>query len=351
MALKLVEPGKRRNKFWLAYGKVDGKVVSQSTGESNRAKANAWLKEFERQRRAMTAVIPKDQRTFGQAARAYLRFRGIDLDHAEGPAQRAEIRRIRRLLDVLDTRLIVELSSADLHQAAQQIYPAGQPSTLNREALRPAAAILHYASDNGWCPHLRIKLFAEKPPKTRALAAELDDALLAGIPAGKRSTSRRGSDPVLRRLVVLWFLRQGTRVSDTLRITWDDIKLDRETFSLFVSKTKTWHDFALDPEIVEALQAIPLADRTGPVFPWKQKTGVYKWLRPLTRELKIAFTPHMGRHSVGKRMNDAGLGLRTIMETLGHADHKSSLRYQAGDIEVVRAGLRTLAAKRKAARA
>jgi len=31
-----------------------------------------------------------------------------------------------------------------------------------------------------------------------------------------------------------------------------------------------------------------------------------------------------------------GASLRTIMERLGHTDVKSSLRYQAGDIEVVR---------------
>lgn len=35
-------------------------------------------------------------------------------------------------------------------------------------------------------------------------------------------------------------------------------------------------------------------------------------------------------------LNAQGASLRTIMERLGHADVKSSLRYQAGDIEVVR---------------
>ena len=35
-------------------------------------------------------------------------------------------------------------------------------------------------------------------------------------------------------------------------------------------------------------------------------------------------------------INAQGASLRTIMDRLGHADVKSSLRYQAGDIEVVR---------------
>ena len=36
-------------------------------------------------------------------------------------------------------------------------------------------------------------------------------------------------------------------------------------------------------------------------------------------------------------MNEDREGLRTIMATLGHANVKSSMRYQAGDITVVRA--------------
>ncbi len=37
-----------------------------------------------------------------------------------------------------------------------------------------------------------------------------------------------------------------------------------------------------------------------------------------------------------------GASLRTIMDRLGHTDVKSSLRYQAGDIEVVREAGRKL---------
>lgn len=75
--------------------------------------------------------------------------------------------------------------------------------------------------------------------------------------------------------------------------------------------------------------------REGWVFPWRTKSGVYAWLRPLRQALGVTFTPHMARHSVGKRHNDAGAGLRTIMARLGHQDVKSSIRYQAEDIEVV----------------
>jgi integrase len=44
----------------------------------------------------------------------------------------------------------------------------------------------------------------------------------------------------------------------------------------------------------------------------------------------------MARHTVGTMLNAQGASLRTIMDRLGHTDVKSSLRYQGGDIEVVR---------------
>ena len=45
----------------------------------------------------------------------------------------------------------------------------------------------------------------------------------------------------------------------------------------------------------------------------------------------------MARHSLGTWYAAAGASLRATMERLGHEDAKSSLRYQAGDISVIRA--------------
>jgi integrase len=57
----------------------------------------------------------------------------------------------------------------------------------------------------------------------------------------------------------------------------------------------------------------------------------------LAQQAGVYFTPHMGRHSVGTWLNEAGAGLKTIMQKLGHSDPKLSLRYQDADVEVVRA--------------
>jgi integrase len=94
---------------------------------------------------------------------------------------------------------------------------------------------------------------------------------------------------------------------------------------------------ALHEEVIELLAAVPAAERHGRVFPWATRHGVYKWLRPFVRQLGVAFTPHMARHSVGKWLNEGQASLRTIMDTLDHLDAKSSVRYQSTDVEVIRA--------------
>src|SRR5579883_3541382 len=54
----------------------------------------------------------------------------------------------------------------------------------------------------------------------------------------------------------------------------------------------------------------------GPLFPWRTRSGVYKWLRPYTKALGLRFTPHMARHSVGRWLNQDRAGLKTIMDAL-----------------------------------
>jgi integrase len=64
----------------------------------------------------------------------------------------------------------------------------------------------------------------------------------------------------------------------------------------------------------------------------------------LCRELKVTFTPHMARHSLGKAFNRCGAGLQTIMGALDHSDSASSQRYPDADLEIVREALAKVSA-------
>jgi integrase len=345
MSLKLIPPGQRKgNKFYLVRGHIKGKRYEYSTDTTDRAAAEKFKREFEKglQRLASderanapmpTPRAPKSKAaaTFSDAARDYINFK----DPSKNDRYRIARIGAAGILDgvIFGTMPIADIRHHHLVAVANALHGEDAAATKNRHVIRPAAAILHYAAKQELIPWRRFAPFEEPRPVTRAVSREFACDLINAAPPG------------VRRLMLLWLLRQGTRISDTLRVQWSDpdnaagagIDLGRQIVRMHIGKTDQWTEFPLDPEVFEHLAAIPASDRQGRLFPWRYRQGVYKWLRPLAASLGHEFTPHMARHSVGSWANEDGEGLRTIMAILGHADVKSSIRYQAGDVSIVRA--------------
>jgi integrase len=142
-------------------------------------------------------------------------------------------------------------------------------------------------------------------------------------------------------LLLLWLFRQGTRITDALGIKVADLDIPNRTVIRRIGKTD-------ENDVVEALsddvwQELVNNPPVGTwLFPWRTKSGVYRWLRPYMKQIGVKFTPHMARHSLGKWLNESGVSLRTIMDTLHHHDPKSSVRYQSTDAEAIRAAGRRI---------
>jgi integrase len=315
MPLKLIPPGGRKNNpYYIVRGTVDGRDIEVSAKTRDKAAAKRFAAELERELLTRRIPRPGEAITFSAAADLYIAYRD---------PSKADRRRIERLKRVIGKNVVGDIRQADLVSAAELLQANKSPATRNREVIRMAAAVLHYAHENGYCDWLRVKLFKEPAPRTRAVTMDIAAELIDAVPAGPKQ------------LLLLWLFRHGTRINQTLSVTWHDIDLPQQTFRLYDKKGKCWRVFPLHPEVFEQLAVMP--ERFGRLWPWETNSGVYKWLRPLTRKLGIAFTPHVARHSLGTWLNESGAGLRTIMATLGHQDVKSSIRYQAADIDVVRA--------------
>jgi integrase len=207
--------------------------------------------------------------------------------------------------------------------------------------LRPAAAALHYAAANRWCDHWRVKLFREPAPGVRAVGHAAEAALFAAARPGEET------------LLLLWLFRTGMRIEDTLlRVVWPaketggertGIDLEAGIVRFRAGKTDQYRELALADDLIAALKEVPVDQRQGRLFRWKYQSNLTRQvLARLRRETGVHFTPHMARHTLGARLNEAGAGLRTIMAALGHADVKSSIRYQSADIELVRATINRL---------
>jgi integrase len=291
-----------------------GTQYEVSTRTADKKLAQRRLVEL--REKILAAAPPAGKRiTFAQAAELYSAFR-----RPKPPEQK----RLDKVVGELGQQRVDEITHADLVAAANRLFPGQAPSSLNRNCLDVAAAVLHYAAANGYCEWLRVKKFKASRPQARAAQPDAVERLLV-VTTGRRH------------LLLLWLHHQGMRISQTIGVQWEQLDLDEGVVQFFDAKGPRWRTIPLQAEVLDQLREVQEEKRTGRVFPWSTRQNVYRWLRPLVRELGVTFTPHMARHALGKALNADGAPLRTIMAALGHDDARSSIRYQDVEVEVVRA--------------
>ncbi len=318
-------PGKRKgNKAYIVRGWAGGRQREIRTSTRDKKVAErVWRDLKKRADRERDELHPRTPQTFRDAALRYLAFRKPDGQ---------EPQYIDKLCAVIGSLDLASIQQHDLIEAANALYAGRAPATINRQALVPAAAILHYAAENGWRTWIRVKKLKEKRPETRAISQDTARVILANT-----------EGELL--LLLTYLFRQGTRISDVLRITWGDIDLKAGTVRHYVSKTDEWREVPLHLDVIELLRAEK--NKLGRVFPWRTRHGVYKELRPVLKRLGIKFTPHQARHSFATWLVNEGVSLPELMEAGGWRDPKSVMRYgkvdQARVREVIhRAGNRGL---------
>jgi integrase len=119
------------------------------------------------------------------------------------------------------------------------------------------------------------------------------------------------ADGKLKLLLVFLFL-QGWRISDALRLRWQDINLRETNVQYHVSKTDDWLTVPLHTTVLDMFRNE--APGIGRVFPWGSKRAFYRVLKPLCEKTGIYFTPHMARHSFGTWLGHQGASTKEIME-------------------------------------
>jgi integrase len=327
----LFAPGQRkRNKFYVWKGRLSGRSVEvMCRGEDQRKTANVRIaRRFVRRlidtasRQAVTP--PAGRLTFAAAADAYAEARRL------AHAQRRLVQKLSRELGRLP---LAAVRQADLDRAANGLYPNAAPATRNRNVYAVGAAILHYGADNDWCGYRRIKKQKEARSATRRPSPDVLPRLLAAT-AGHQ------------RLFILTLFRQGWRISETLDWREDQIDLRAGKTELWISKAKTWKTLPLHDDVIAALASrgdTIRSLRPGSVFPWRQRSDVYRWLRPLCHQQRIEFTPHMARHEFASCLRErAGATARDIRDAGTWTSERSTARYDHAAPERVRALLSRL---------
>jgi hypothetical protein len=99
-------------------------------------------------------------------------------------------------------------------------------------------------------------------------------------------------------------------------------------FKLYISKVQKWKYIAMHPAVFAWLSNIPEEERTGRLFPWESKEGVYGWLRPLRKRLGVHFTPHMARHRFVTHFKREKASDKQIERMGSWTDHHAISQYE-----------------------
>lgn len=208
---------------------------------------------------------------------------------------------------------ITDVKPMHIAAAANSLYPRAKNNTKNRQVYTPAASILHFAHDNDLRDYIVIKkLESEKTARRRP--AE-------GVPATLLSSTEGHEHAFLS-----FLFHQGWRVTEALSLwrrppetddEWSRCKayvdIRRSKLVVYVSKSNWWKEIWLHETTKRIIKSLP--DEGGEkLFPWRDRHAVYRWLRPLCKDLGVYFTPHMARHDFATDLKTQNVPNRGIAD-------------------------------------
>jgi site-specific recombinase XerD len=144
-------------------------------------------------------------------------------------------------------------------------------------------------------------------------------------------------DSVRDRLIFLFMLRCGLRVSEVCALAWDAIDLDAGTVRINRGKGQVDRVVYLSPDVQQAL-TLWRARRTPGVylFPSPQRRRAHLFRSMINRlmdqylaaaELTRHYSPHGLRHTFATHLLNAGVSLEVLKELMGHHSLHQTLRY------------------------
>lgn len=138
-------------------------------------------------------------------------------------------------------------------------------------------------------------------------------------------------NPQLKHIVGLLLLT-GARVSELLHAEWRHIDLDKRQWLIPTSKTGKARYVPLSKPAIDILSAVPRFDKCAYVLPnpetRKPFVSIKHAWQTAREEAKLPdLRIHDLRHSAASFMINAGIDLFAVGKVLGHADHKSTMRY------------------------
>jgi integrase len=195
------------------------------------------------------------------------------------------------LLEHFKSMPLAKITQAKLDAAAVEIYPNGALATRNRQVYSPVAAILHHA---GAKVEFKRPKGAAGTPRSRYLS---EVEAFRVLDAADASSARFGA-------FCTFLLYTGCRLSEGLRLEWQDVSLPDATAFIRLTKNGAPRRVFLPEAVVAALANLD-GERAGRLFPWTKGGPLNDRFRGVAAAAAVdlpgvAF--HIFRHTYGAWM-------------------------------------------------
>lgn len=308
MSLKIY----RRGKVWHYRGTVARRRLRGSTGATDKTIAARIAAEIEQRHWKGHLDGPQSVLTFAQAAMLY---------RAAGKPTRF----LEKVEDYWKNTLVQDINSGVIQKAAIAIYPTAGPATRNRQAIVPTVAIINHAAESKLCSPITVRRFkVTKKVKTPATLEWVEGFMKA-------------ASPQMGAMALFMFLT-GARISEAIRLRWEDVSLNGMTALIRQTKTHRERQAHLPQRLVVVLANLE-RDNERPVFGYsKRGGGTHKAWKLTCERAGISYLSfHSCRHGFATALLRAGVDLltvaklggwqttRLVIDTYGHANDDPTL--------------------------
>lgn len=308
MPLKLISPGQRHaSPYYHVRGSYLGHRVERSTKTSKRAVALECLRAIELEIER-GAYARKAGPTFAAAALSYMNHGG-------------ERRPLRKLLTHFGEIPLADIDQAAVDGAAVTLFADGTPATRNREVYTPISAVMKHAG---------IETTFRRPKGSRGRVVS---AWLWPEQVGKIIQAATEIDREFAILLAL-LCYTGLRLSEALRITCDDLRLNEGYAQIGRTKNGEPRGVFLPSHLVAALANHPRGlEREGErLFRFSKSGYLYDLLTQAAAQAEVAMPErsafHLFRHTFATWMRRyAGRDTKGLVATGAWKSEQSASRY------------------------
>lgn len=286
----------RRGKIWHYRGAIDGQRLRGSTGTEDKTRAERITSEFEAKYWKRHLDGPGENLTFANAANFYR------------DAEKAT-RFLEPIEDYWKDTPVARITSGEIRQSANKLYPKVKAATRNRQVIVPTQAVINHAADLELCNIISVKRF----PEVKKIKDPVNIDWVTKF-VGHAS-------PHLGALCLFMF-GTGARISEAINLTWSDVDIHEATALIKQTKIGNERTANLQPTLIAAIANIESnRNPTEKVFKYSSRaTAKHPWAAAIKRAGIKQLTFHSCRHGFATTMLHKGIDVVTVAKMGGWKD-------------------------------